>query len=69
MCSRVSRSASSPSPARIAARMPSCSFDHAAVVAREYGLPAVVGAHLATSRIADGSRVTLDGTTGDVWIG
>jgi pyruvate,water dikinase len=42
---------------------------HAAVVAREYGLPAVVGAHLATSRIADGSRVTLDGTTGDVWIG
>jgi len=42
---------------------------HAAVVAREYGLPAVVGAHLATSRIAEGSRVTLDGTTGDVWIG
>ena len=42
---------------------------HAAVVAREYGLPAVVGAHLATSRIAEGSRVTLDGSTGDVWIG
>ena len=42
---------------------------HAAVVAREYGLPAVVGAHLATSRIGDGSRVTLDGATGDVWIG
>jgi rifampicin phosphotransferase len=42
---------------------------HAAVVAREYGLPAVVGAHLATTRIAEGSRVTLDGATGDVWIG
>jgi phosphohistidine swiveling domain-containing protein len=42
---------------------------HAAVVAREYGLPAVVGAHMATSRISEGSRVTLDGATGDVWIG
>jgi rifampicin phosphotransferase len=42
---------------------------HAAVVAREYGLPAVVGAHLATARIAEGSRITLDGATGDVWIG
>jgi phosphohistidine swiveling domain-containing protein len=42
---------------------------HAAVIAREYGLPAVVGAGSATARIADGSRVTLDGATGDVWIG
>ena len=42
---------------------------HAAVVAREYSLPAVVGAHMATSRIQEGSRVTLDGATGDVWIG
>jgi phosphoenolpyruvate synthase/pyruvate phosphate dikinase len=42
---------------------------HAAVVAREYRLPAVVGAHMATSRIEEGSRVTLDGATGDVWIG
>jgi len=42
---------------------------HAAVIAREYGLPAVVGAETATARIADGTRVTLDGATGDVWIG
>ncbi|MGN6377584.1 MAG: PEP-utilizing enzyme [Gaiellales bacterium] len=42
---------------------------HAAVIAREYGLPAVVGAETATTRIADGLRVTLDGETGDVWIG
>ena len=42
---------------------------HAAVIAREYRLPAVVGTETATTRIADGSRVTLDGATGDVWIG
>jgi pyruvate,water dikinase len=41
---------------------------HAAVIAREYGLPAVVGAEAATVRIPDGRRVTLDGATGDVWI-
>jgi phosphohistidine swiveling domain-containing protein len=42
---------------------------HAAVIAREYGLPAVVGTETATRRIADGSMVTVDGSTGDVWIG
>ncbi len=41
-------------------------LSHAAVVAREFGLPAVVGTGDATSRIADGRRVELDGTTGDV---
>jgi pyruvate,water dikinase len=42
---------------------------HAAVIAREYELPAVVGTETATARIGDGARVTLDGATGDVWIG
>jgi pyruvate,water dikinase len=41
-------------------------LSHAAVVAREFGLPAVVGTGDATSRIADGRMVELDGTTGDV---
>jgi rifampicin phosphotransferase len=41
---------------------------HGAIVAREYGLPAVVGVAGATEWIATGSRVTLDGTTGTVVI-
>jgi pyruvate,water dikinase len=39
---------------------------HAAVVAREYGLPAVVGAEVATRVIQDGMRVQVDGATGEV---
>ena len=41
-------------------------LSHAAVVAREFDLPAVVGAADATTRIADGRLVELDGTTGYV---
>lgn len=39
---------------------------HGAVVAREYGLPAVVGVLDATTTIPDGQRIRLDGTTGTV---
>jgi len=39
---------------------------HAAVVAREYGLPAVVGAEVATRVIPDGALVRIDGATGQV---
>ncbi|MBX3130767.1 MAG: phosphoenolpyruvate synthase [Polyangiaceae bacterium] len=39
---------------------------HGAVIAREYGLPAVVGAEHATTRIKDGQRIRVDGTTGYV---
>jgi phosphohistidine swiveling domain-containing protein len=39
---------------------------HAAVVAREYGLPAVVGTGDATTRIADGQTIEIDGTLGTV---
>ncbi|RJQ75958.1 phosphoenolpyruvate synthase [Amycolatopsis panacis] len=39
---------------------------HGAVVAREYGLPAVVGVPEATRRIRDGQRIRLDGTLGHV---
>jgi pyruvate,water dikinase len=36
------------------------------VVAREFGLPAVVGIGDATTRIADGRLVGIDGTAGTV---
>lgn len=37
---------------------------HGAVVAREYGIPAVVGVDNATSRIKDGQMIRVDGTRG-----
>lgn len=39
---------------------------HGAVIAREYGLPAVVGVEGATQRIADRQRLRVDGTHG--WV-
>lgn len=39
---------------------------HGAIVAREYGIPAVVGVAGATERIVTGSRVTLDGSAGTI---
>jgi len=44
------------------------SMSHAAIVAREYGLPAVVGTGSATSRIKDGQRIRVDGARGIVTI-
>jgi len=44
------------------------SMSHAAIVAREYGLPAVVGTGQATSRIKDGQRIRVDGGRGVVTI-
>jgi pyruvate,water dikinase len=41
-------------------------LSHAAVVAREFGLPAVVGTGDATTRIADGRLIEIDGTAGTV---
>jgi pyruvate,water dikinase len=41
---------------------------HGAVVAREYGLPAVVGVQGATRKITDGQRIRLNGTGGYVEI-
>ena len=42
---------------------------HASLVAREYGIPAVVGAGDATSRLLDGQAVTVDGGAGTVELG
>ncbi|MFI1352066.1 PEP/pyruvate-binding domain-containing protein [Streptomyces sp. NPDC020898] len=44
-------------------------LSHLAVLAREFGLPAVVGATDAVSRFPPGTRLTVDGTTGDVRTG
>jgi pyruvate,water dikinase len=44
------------------------SMSHAAIVAREYSLPAVVGTGTATSRIKDGQRIRVDGGRGVVTI-
>jgi len=39
-------------------------LSHAAIVAREYGIPAVVATGSGTSRIPDGARVRVDGAEG-----
>ena len=41
---------------------------HGAVIAREYGLPAVVGVEDATRLIQDGQRIRVHGTDGYVEI-
>jgi pyruvate,water dikinase len=43
-------------------------MSHAAIVAREYGMPAVVGTGRATKRITTGQRVRVDGDNGVVTI-
>jgi pyruvate,water dikinase len=43
-------------------------LSHAAIEAREYGIPAVVGTLRATDLIPDGATVTLDGAAGTVTI-
>jgi pyruvate, water dikinase len=43
-------------------------MSHAAIVSREYGLPAVVGTGTATSTIKTGQRIKVDGSTGVVQI-
>ncbi len=44
------------------------SISHGAVVAREYGIPAVVGVPEATERITTGQQITVDGAAGTVMI-
>lgn len=41
---------------------------HGSVVAREYGLPAVVGVHQATARLKTGDRIRVDGNRGRVMV-
>jgi rifampicin phosphotransferase len=41
-------------------------LSHLAILAREYGVPTVVGLAAATERFVDGTWVVVDGTTGEV---
>ena len=41
---------------------------HGSIVAREFGIPAVMGTGNATQRIADGQVITVDGSAGTVEI-
>lgn len=41
-------------------------LSHGSIVAREYGIPAVMGTGIATRRIQSGQTITVDGTTGVV---
>lgn len=44
-------------------------LSHSSIVAREYGIPAVLATGVGTRRIQDGQTVTVDGTAGLVMIG
>jgi pyruvate,water dikinase len=44
-------------------------LSHGSIVAREYGIPAVLGTGVATLRIRNGQLVTVDGLTGTVTLG
>jgi pyruvate,water dikinase len=41
---------------------------HGSVVAREYGIPAVVGVAGATTRLRTGQRVRVDGSAGHITV-
>jgi pyruvate,water dikinase len=41
---------------------------HGSVVAREYGIPAIVGVHQATEQLQTGQYIRLDGSTGQIEI-
>ncbi len=43
-------------------------LSHGSIVAREYGIPAVLGTGVATQRIRSGQTITVDGSTGTVTI-
>jgi len=44
-------------------------LSHGSIVAREYGIPAVMGTGVATRRIQNGQRITVDGSAGTVQLG
>ena len=41
---------------------------HAAIVSREYGIPAIVSCHDVMKKIKDGQKIMIDGSTGIVTI-
>ena len=43
-------------------------LSHGAIIAREFGIPCVVGVRGATTRIADGTTITVDADAGAVHV-
>lgn len=43
-------------------------LSHGSIVAREFGIPAVMGTGIATKRIQSGQTITVDGNEGTVTI-
>ena len=43
-------------------------LSHGSIVAREYGIPAVLGTGAATKSIHSGQMITVDGSTGAVYL-
>jgi pyruvate,water dikinase len=43
-------------------------LSHGAIVAREYGLPAMVNIKAATRLVHSGQIITANGATGEVWV-
>jgi len=43
-------------------------LSHSSIVAREYGIPAVLGTAVGTRRITDGQQITVDGDAGRVYL-
>lgn len=43
-------------------------LSHAAIVAREYNIPAVLATGCATTKLKDGDKVFVNGTTGEVYL-
>jgi rifampicin phosphotransferase len=41
-------------------------LSHGAIIAREYGIPAVVGVEKATEKISDGQLISIDGSLGEI---
>jgi pyruvate,water dikinase len=44
-------------------------LSHSSIVAREYGIPAVLSTGVGTRRIQDGQTITVDGGAGTVTLG
>jgi len=43
-------------------------LSHGSIVAREFGIPAVMGTGVATKRIQSGQTITVDGNAGTIKI-
>jgi pyruvate,water dikinase len=41
-------------------------LSHSSIIAREFGIPAVMGVHKATITISEGQLVTIDGSHGSI---